>query len=80
MRLHASLKHERRVAVAIAGWMQLLLDLNEAALKTLTSDMQAVARSAILKKGFPYVFGGSNRYYCCFLHSVLVCLQCIKHY
>ena len=34
MRLNASLAHEQRVAVAIAGWMQLLLDLNTAALKS----------------------------------------------
>jgi len=63
MRLHATLKHERRVAVAIAGWMQLLLDLNQAALNTLSTDfVQAAVRSAMLQNGFPYVLWGIDRY------------------
>ena len=65
MRLHATLKHERRVAVAIAGWMQLLLDLNQAALETLSTDsVQAAVRSAMLQNGFPYVLWGIDRYWC----------------
>ncbi|DBA86104.1 TPA: hypothetical protein ACH3X1_005623 [Trebouxia sp. C0004] len=55
MRLNASLAHERRVAVAIAGWMQLLLDLNTAALKIFEIEVQATARMAVFRKGFPYV-------------------------
>jgi hypothetical protein len=61
MLLHASLAHERRVAVAIAGWMQLLLDLNTAALKTLAVDLQPVARVAGFKAGFPYVLWDMDR-------------------
>ena len=53
MRLNASLAHERRVAVAIAGWMQLLFDLNTAALKIFEIEVQATARLAVLSKGFP---------------------------
>ena len=62
MRLHASLKHEQRVAVAIAGWMQLLLDLDTAALKTLAIKVQATTRAAMLEKGFPYVLWDMDRY------------------
>ena len=62
MRLHASLAHERRVAVAIAGWMQLLLDLNTAALKIFAIEVQATARMAVFSKGFPYVLWDMDRY------------------
>ena len=62
MRLNATLNHERRVAVAIAGWMQLLFDLNTAALKTLAAQAEGTARLAVLRKGFPYPLWGSDRY------------------
>lgn len=62
MRLNASLAHERRVAVAIAGWMQLLLDLNTAALKILKMEVQATARMAVFRKGFPYVLWDMDRF------------------
>ena len=61
MRLNASLVHERRVAVAIAGWMQLLLHLNTAVLKTFATVTQATARMALLRKGFPYVLWDLDR-------------------
>jgi hypothetical protein len=61
MRLNASLAHERRVAVAIAGWMQLLLDLNTAALKIFDIEVQATARMAVFRKGFPYVLWDMDR-------------------
>ena len=61
MRLNASLAHERRVAVAIAGWMQLLLDLNTAALKIFEIEVQATARLAVFRKGFPYVLWDMDR-------------------
>lgn len=61
MRLNASLMHERRVAVAIAGWMQLLLHLNTAALKTCATVAQATARLALLRKGFPYALWDMDR-------------------
>ena len=47
MRYHASLAHERPVAVVVAGWMQLLLDLNTAALKMCEIEVQATARMAV---------------------------------
>ena len=61
MRLHASLAHERRVAVAIAGWMQLLLDLNTAPLKIFETEVQATARRAVCRSGFPYVLWDMDR-------------------
>ena len=61
MRLHASLAHERRVAVAIAGWMQLLHDLNTAALNIFAIEVQATARMAVFSNGFPYVLWGMDR-------------------
>ena len=61
MRLNASLAHERRVAVAIAGWMQLLLDLNTAALRICDIEVQATARMAVLEQGFPYVLWEMDR-------------------
>lgn len=54
MRLNASLMHERRVAVAIAGWMQLLLRLNTDALHTFATYAQAIPRLA-MREGFPYL-------------------------
>ncbi len=61
MRLNASLMHERRVAAAIAGWMQLLLHLDTAALKIFATVAQATARLALLGKGFPYVLWDMDR-------------------
>ena len=61
MRLNASLTHERRVAVAIAGWMQLLLHLNTAALEIFATVAQATARLALLRKGFPYILWDVDR-------------------
>jgi len=61
MRLNASLMHERRVAVAIAGWMELLLDLNTAALKIFATVAQETARLALLRRGFPYVLWDMDR-------------------
>ena len=55
MRLNVSLVHERRVAAAIAGWMQLLLHLHTAALKIFATVAQGTARLALLRKGFPCV-------------------------
>ncbi|DBA81237.1 TPA: hypothetical protein ACH3X2_007050 [Trebouxia sp. C0005] len=63
MRLHASLAHERRVAVAIAGWMQLLHDLNTAALNIFAIEVQATARMAVFSNGFPYVLWGMDSKY-----------------
>ena len=61
MRLNATLMHERRVAVAIAGWMQFLVELDRATLKILATVTQATARLALLRKGFLYVLWDLNR-------------------
>ena len=74
MRLHASLAHERRVAVAIAGWMQLLSDLNMAALRIFAIEVPAKVRMAYFGKGFPYVLWELDRYtyhYYLWLYAVL---------
>ena len=49
IRLSASLAHERHVAVALAGWMQLLFDLDISALKILELEVQATARMAVFR-------------------------------
>ena len=61
MRLNASLRHERHVAVAIAGWMQLLLHLDTAARKIFAAAAQATTRLALLRKGCPYVLWDMDR-------------------
>ena len=61
MRLNATLMHERRVAVATAGWMQFLVELDRAALKIFATVTQATARLALLRKGFPYVLWDLDR-------------------
>ena len=41
--------------------MQLLLDLNTAALKIFEIEVQATARLAVFRKGFPYVLWDMDR-------------------